>query len=296
MDAAGNFLGLDATDNWLTDTTAPTADILDITPDPRNSAVGSVSITFSEPVSGVSLNDFTLTHNGSSVSLAGLTLSGTGANYTLDLTSVTAVEGAYVLTLMAAGSGIMDAAGNLLSVNATDSWMTDTTAPTADILDVAPDPRNSAVGSVSITFSEPVSGVGLTDFTLTHNGTCVSLPASTVSGTGASYTLDLTSVTVGEGPYVLRLMAAGSGIIDAAGNLFSVSATDSWMTDTTAPTADIIDVTPDPRNSAVGSVSITFSEPVSGVSLTDFTLTRDGSSVSSAGRASAAAGPATRST
>ena len=54
--------------------------------------------------------------------------------------------------------------------------MTDTTTPTADILDVAPDPRNSAVGSVSITFSEPVSGVGLTDFTLTHNGSSVSLP------------------------------------------------------------------------------------------------------------------------
>ena len=48
------------------------------------------------------------------------------------------------------------------------------------------------------------------------------------------------------------------------------------MTDTTVPTADIVDVTPDPRNSAVGSVSITFSEPVSGVSLDDFTLTRNG--------------------
>ena len=142
--------------------------------------------------------------------------------------------------------------------------MTDTTVPTADIVDVAPDPRNSAVGSVSITFSEPVSGVSLTDFTLTRNGSSVSLAGLPLSGTGASYTLDLTSVTASEGPYVLKLVAAGSGIRDAAGNLFSVSATDSWTTDTTAPTADIVDVAPDPRNSAVGSVSITFSEPVSG--------------------------------
>ena len=66
------------------------------------------------------------------------------------------------------------------------------------------------------------------------------------------------------------------------------------MTDTTAPTADILDVTPDPRNSAVGSVSITFSEPVSGVSLTDFTLTRNGPGVSLSGVTSAAPGPTTR--
>src|SRR4029453_1468162 len=129
-DAAGNLLGLGATDNWLTDTTAPTADIIDITPDPRNSAVGSVSITFSEPVTGVDLTDFTLTRNGSSVSLAGLTLSGSGTSYTLDLTSVTSSEGPYVLTLIASGSGISDAAGNLFSVMASDIWRADTTAPT----------------------------------------------------------------------------------------------------------------------------------------------------------------------
>ena len=143
-----------------------------------------------------------------SVSLAGVSLSGTGASYTLDLTTVTGREGPYVLTLVAAGSGIMDAAGNLFSVSATDSWMTDTTVPTADILDVAPDPRNSAVGSVSITFSEPVSGVSLSDFTLTRDGQRVSLSGVTFSGTGASYTLDLSSVTASEGTYVLTLTAA----------------------------------------------------------------------------------------
>src|SRR5207344_2214537 len=144
-------------------------------------------------------------------------LSGSGASYTLDLSSVTSSEGPYVLTLIASGSGISDAVGNLFSVSASDSWLTDTTAPTADILDITPDPRNSAVGSVSITFSEPVTGVDLNDFTLTRNGQSVSLSSVAFSGSGASYTLDLSSVTGNEGPYVLTLVAASSGITDAVG-------------------------------------------------------------------------------
>src|SRR5207253_2930069 len=146
-----------------------TADIIDIAPDPRNSAVGSVSILFSEPVSGVDLADFSLTRNGTPVSLSGLTLSGSGSSYTLNLSTVTSSEGTYVLTLVAASSGISDAVGNLLSTSASDSWLTDITLPTADILgirpptadilDINPDSRNTAVGNVNITFSAPVTGV-----------------------------------------------------------------------------------------------------------------------------------------
>ena len=46
--------------------------------------------------------------------------------------------------------------------------------------------------------------------------------------------------------------------------------------DTDAPTADVIDVTPDPRPNWVNTVTITFSEPVFNFSLADLTLTRDG--------------------
>src|SRR4029079_11044506 len=278
-DPAGNLLSASAQDSWLTDTTVPTADIVDITPDPRNSAVGNVSIVFSESVSGVDLADCTLTRNGNLVLIPAGSLSGSASSYSLNLSTVTGQEGTYVLTLNATGSGISDPAGNLLSASAQDSWLTDTTVPTADIVDITPDPRNSAVGSVSIVFSESVSGVDLADFTLTRNGNLVLIPAGSLSGSGGNYTLNLTSVTGQEGTYVLTLNATGSGISDPAGNLLSASAQDSWTTDTTVPTADIVDITPDPRNSAVGSVSIVFSEPVSGVDLADFTLTRNGNLV-----------------
>src|SRR4029079_6715757 len=135
-----------AQDSWTTDTTVPTADIVDITPDPRNSAVGSVSIVFSESVSGVDMADFTLTRNGSPVTLAAGSLSGSGANYILDLAAVTGTAGTYVLTLNATGSGISDVTERTLPADPTDTWLTDTTVPTADIVDITPDPRNSAVG------------------------------------------------------------------------------------------------------------------------------------------------------
>src|SRR5438309_1845936 len=91
---------------------APVADIVCVPPDPRSTAVGNVTINFSEPVTGVDLSDFKLTRNGATVPLGAAILSGSGASYTLDLSSVTDVSGAYVLTLVAAGSGISDSVGN----------------------------------------------------------------------------------------------------------------------------------------------------------------------------------------
>src|SRR5262249_2182517 len=150
------------------------------------------SIVFSAPVSGVSKSDFRLTKDGIGVSLGGqnATLSGSGANYTLNLSKVTATQGHYVLTLVAAGSGIVDSLNNALQADAQDDWIVDTTAPTADIVDVIPDPRTIPVGNVSVTFSESVIGVDVGDFTLTCNGAAVSLAGVAVAGSGSSYSLN----------------------------------------------------------------------------------------------------------
>lgn len=47
----------------LTDYVAPTADIWDVSPDPRTGAVPTITIAFTEPVFGVDLSDFSL-HRG----------------------------------------------------------------------------------------------------------------------------------------------------------------------------------------------------------------------------------------
>ena len=116
------------------DTTAPTVDITDVTPDPRNAPVDSVTIVFSEPVVGFTLADLALARDGgASLLTAAQTLSSSdgGRTWTLgNLAAITAAGGSYVLRLDAAGSGIADAAGNPLAAGATDAWTTDVTRPT----------------------------------------------------------------------------------------------------------------------------------------------------------------------
>jgi len=282
-DGSGDLLLENAMDNWVIDQSSPVADIIDISPDPRNTAVGNVTISFNEPVTGVDIADFVLRRDGVDVPLAGLQVNGSGSIYTLNLSSVTEVTGAYELKLVAASSGIRDVVENSLTADASDTWSADTTAPTAEIIAIAPDPRTTAVGAVSIVITEPVTGVNITDFTLTRNGTAVSLTGLAVSGSGQNYSLNLSTVTVAAGTYVLTLVAAGSGITDSHGNALAASVSDTWVNDTTAPTPDIVDIAPDPRTTPVGNVTINFSEPVMGVDINDFRLTRNGAAVSLAG-------------
>ena len=132
-------------------------------------------------------------------------LVGSGSSYTLDLATVTTTAGSYVLTLTASGSGITDSAGNLLDRGCDRFLAIDLTAPAADIVDVTPDPRNAAVGLVTLSFSESVTGLDIGDLSLTRDGVAVTLTAAMLAGSGRSYTLDLSTVTTTAGNYVLTL-------------------------------------------------------------------------------------------
>ncbi|MFT5327108.1 MAG: autotransporter-associated beta strand protein, partial [Planctomycetaceae bacterium] len=108
--------------SFVSDRTAPTVDIVDVSPDPRGADAGIVSIRFDEAVLGLYINDFTLTRDGSDVSLSELNIVGTGDAYELDLSTVTSLAGSYVLSLNAPGSGIEDQSGNPVVNGATDAW------------------------------------------------------------------------------------------------------------------------------------------------------------------------------
>ena len=54
----------------------------------------------------------------------------------------------------------------------------DVTPPTADVVNVSPDPRTNGVSAVNVVFSEPVTGFNFSDLTLTRNGSPVTLTAS----------------------------------------------------------------------------------------------------------------------
>jgi hypothetical protein len=107
------------------DTQGPTADVIDVSPDPRTTPVDSVAIAFNEPVRSFDLSDLSLTRDGGANLLtAGQTLtSPDGVNWTLaGLSGLTATAGTYTLTLTAAGSGITDWENNAIAGGATDTW------------------------------------------------------------------------------------------------------------------------------------------------------------------------------
>ena len=94
----------------------------------RNSAVDAITLQFSEPIVGLDLADLSLTRNGGDNLLTGAGTLGTTDNRTWTLgglAGLTGVDGAYALTLIAANSGITDAAGNPLAGPASDTWLMD---------------------------------------------------------------------------------------------------------------------------------------------------------------------------
>ncbi|RLT06070.1 MAG: hypothetical protein DWI23_02155, partial [Planctomycetota bacterium] len=100
------------------------ADIVDVTPDPRTTAVDSIAITFSRAVTGFDVADLRLVRDGLDVSLAGAVVTSTdGVSWVLvGLASATSSTGVYKLTLNAANSGIVDANGIALATSVLDTW------------------------------------------------------------------------------------------------------------------------------------------------------------------------------
>jgi autotransporter-associated beta strand protein len=213
-------------------TTAPVASIPALSPNPRNTPVSSLPIRFSEPVSGFGLQDLQLTLNGISTPLGEATLtSSDNQNWTLgNLAGLTTAQGSYALTLTAAGWGITDQFGNLLTANATNTWVMDTTPPTASFAVVEQNPATTPVDSLTIQFSEPVSSFTLQDLALSFNGTAASLSGATLtSNDNQNWTLgNLSGLTWQDGVYQLALSAARLGVTDLAGNAIAGNPSTSW--------------------------------------------------------------------
>ena len=114
----------------VVDTTLPAANIGDATPDPRTTPVTSLDIVFSEPVYGLDIADLKLTRTGVDVPLTASQTPTTTDHVTWkvpNLSGLTSTAGRYVVTLSAAGSGITDAAGNTLAIDAVEAWTTHST-------------------------------------------------------------------------------------------------------------------------------------------------------------------------
>ena len=264
-DLSGNVNTATAdSNNYAIDTQRPTATV--VVADTALSAgeTSLVTVTFSEAVSGFTLADLTAA-NGS---LSGLSSSDGGITWTATLTPTDGINDATNLITLN-NAGVADIAGNAgTGTTNSNNYAIETQRPTATI--VVSDNMLSIgeTSLVTITFSETVAGFTNADLTI-DNGTLSAVssgdggitwtatftPTSDITHTGNLITLDNTGVQNALGN-------AGSGTTDS--NYYAI--------DTQRPTATIV-----MADTALGvgettTVTITFSEPVTGFSLADLTV------------------------
>jgi Domain of unknown function (DUF4347)/RTX calcium-binding nonapeptide repeat (4 copies) len=199
---------------------------------PTNAATINFAVVFNENVIQVDAADFGLAVQGIS-----------GAK----ISSVTRVNSSFYTVAVSTGSGTgsigLNLAPNASVLNtlgvalvgadsnfAGEVYGIDKAAPTVDIVDVAPDPRRDLVDSLTLRFSEAVSGFNLSDLQLVRGSTTLSLTKASLTSTdGINWTLgNLRKLTNEKGDYTLTLAASGSSIRDAAGNALASSAIDRW--------------------------------------------------------------------
>ncbi|MDN4498774.1 Ig-like domain-containing protein [Pseudomonas mosselii] len=263
-DLAGNAgSGTTNSNNYAIDTVRPSATIVVADSSLRIGETSLVTITFSEAVTGFTNADLTVA-NGT---LSAVSSSDGGITWTATFTPTSAITDATnVITLD--NTGVTDAAGNA-GAGTTDSnnFAIDTQRPTATI---AVADSNLAIGQtslVTITFSEAVTGFSNADLSVA-NGT---LSAVSSSDGGITWTATFTPTSaITDATNVITL--DNTGVTDAAGNA-GAGTTDSnnYAIDTQRPTATIVMADSNLTVGETTTVTITFSEAVSGFTLADLT-------------------------
>ncbi|KAA0676269.1 Ig-like domain-containing protein, partial [Roseomonas genomospecies 6] len=294
-DSAGNLMALpvkvDVTTAAPADTTPPTVSSIAVSGTPAaNASSVSYTVTFSESVTGVDTSDFTLTKTGTANGTIG-SISGSGSSYTVTVTGITGA-GTLRLDLNGTGTGIQDQATtpNAISGGFTTggTHTVDRTAPSFDVAAAA-----SSITTTGFSLSASLDEAGTIYYVLVADGatapTAAEVEAGTASGGGAA--LKSGSLIAGTAPFTgsgsLTGLTAGTAYDlyvvgkDSAGNLMAsavkVDVSTAAPADTTPPTVSSIAVSGTPAaNASSISYTVTFSESVTGVDTSDFTLTKTG--------------------
>ena len=245
---------------------------------PTNGTSESFTVTYSEAMNPATVlnTDFTATQVSGSITDTGITVSEVSASvYTV---TVNGVSGNGVLRLdMNSGTSEQDSYGNTISGGHTgdQTYTVDQTPPTvSSIVPAGANPGKGGSETFTVTFSEAVSGVDASDFTAVTSGTTDTGISSVTTADNIHYTVTVGGVG-GNGTLGLNLNSSGTGITDTAGNAISGGLTGSTYTiDTTPPTVSSITALGSLTNNASSDAfTVTFSEAVTGVTASDFTLT-----------------------
>ncbi|XVN13789.1 Ig-like domain-containing protein [Pseudomonas corrugata] len=264
-DLAGN-IGTGTTDsnNYAIDTQRPTATIVLNDSTLRPGETAQVTITFSEAVTGFTNADLSVA-NGS---LTAVSSSDGGLTWTATFTPTVGVSDATNLIVLD-NTGVSDAAGNA-GTGTTNSanYAVETQVPTATVVVADSSLTVGETSQVTITFSEAVSGFDNSDLSV-NNGTLSNVSSS---DGGVTWTATFTpSAGISDTSNLISLDT--SGVVNVSGNSgVDVVNSNNYAVDTVRPGATIV---VGDTNLGIGettTVTISFTEAVTGFDLSDLSV------------------------
>ncbi|MBK6264368.1 gliding motility-associated C-terminal domain-containing protein [Marivirga sp. S37H4] len=246
----GIFDDIDSRTTVVSSPIAPTIVWSSLASSPTNAF--SITATFSEPVTGFTIDDLTV-GNGTASNFVATSSS----VYTATITPI--ADGTVTVD---AAAGVAQDAGGVDNIAASQFSITaDVTVPTITISSSVADPTNDAF-IATFTFSEDVTGFEVDDITV-GNGT-----ASDFASTSASvYTALITPTADG----TVTVDVAADVAQDAATNGNTAATQFSIEFDITAPIVSITSAAANPTNGAF-TATFTFSEEVTGFEIGDITV------------------------
>ncbi|SDM82397.1 hypothetical protein SAMN05421820_105136, partial [Pedobacter steynii] len=189
-----------------------------------------VTVNFSEAVTVTGTPTLSLNSGGTASYASGSGAAALVFNYTVGLNqSIADLDQASTAALVLAGGTIKDAAGNNAtltlpapaaagSLGANKDIVINTLTPTiVSITRIGNANINTASAQFLVTFSENVTGVNTSDFSITNSGSITGAAVTFVSGSNATRTVTVNTGT-GSGTLRLNLQSSGTGIINTIGN------------------------------------------------------------------------------
>ena len=207
-------------------------------------------VTFSEDVVGFTGSDFNVSN---------VTVTGSGRKYTA---VIKPTSSANVVVVFVLENKVRDAAGNGNTQSNRRALQISLGKPNVTI--TAPTDSQSAPFNIAVTFTEIVEGFTASDISL--GGTATGI-VTNFMGDGINYTATVTPSTAGD----LEISVPANVVIDDSDNGNNASSTHTVPVTVTGPTVVITDVPTTPQNSPF-TITITFSETVTGFTASDISL------------------------
>lgn len=272
-DSAGNTAGAsDASSSFTIDNSGLTSATYDPDTGIFSNVPASVTITFSETISGTSVDTSDFSVTGTCAILPNLIVtSAVGSAATVSLAGASCSVGETV-TLTTDLAGIDDASGNAGTGSVAATYTIDDTGPTTANFNPVTARFSSIPATLTLTFDESITPSSLTSADFVVTGTCTVLPVlsvTNISGALADLALSGASCSLDQ---TVTLTVDLTGITDITGNPGVGSFSETYTFDNLGPA--VISINPVTASVSLipASVAITFDENLLTTSAVDTDL------------------------